>query len=265
MKTAQRNPAAPPALPVLAATDLQPQSAVSLYVQIKDILRAHIVEGRYPPHHRLPSENDMIAAFSVSRITIRQALNDLENEGLIFRIHGKGTFVAQARAFQDLGQLQGFGEAMRQQGHETFSKVISLRQVAATPQVRERLGLAARERVTELRRVRFLNRQPISLDVTYLAAAIGARLAREDLATRDVFAILENDYGLALGHADLQIGSMLADARLAGHLRLQPGAPVLFIERLTHALDDGRPVDYEHLYYRGDAFQYKVRVSRAAA
>ena len=94
-----------------------------------------------------------------------------------------------------------------------------------------------------------------------MPAEIGTRLAKEDLATRDVFVILENDYGLALGHADLQIGSTLADETLARQLKVEEGSPVLTIERLTHTAD-GAPVDYEHLYYRGDAFQYKVRVDR---
>jgi GntR family transcriptional regulator len=115
--------------------------------------------------------------------------------------------------------------------------------------------------VTELQRVRFLNREPISLDITYVPQAIGNRLAKEDLAARDVFVILENDYGIALGHAELQIGSTLADETLAAQLKVEEGSPVLFIERTTHTAD-GTPIDYEHLYYRGDAFQYKVRVDR---
>ena len=128
--------------------------------------------------------------------------------------------------------------------------------------MQERLHLSKRAKVTELQRIRFLNREPISLDVTYLPADIGARLAKEDLASRDIFVILENDYGMSLGHADLQIGSTLADERLAGQLQVEEGSPVLVIERTTHTTD-GKPIDYEHLYYRGDAFQYKVRVDRA--
>ncbi len=243
------------------ADKVQPLSPTPLYAQIKEILRARILDGSYQPHQQMPSEAEMIEAFDVSRITVRQALNDLQNEGLIFRIHGKGTFVSKPKAFQDLGRLQGFGEAMRQMGYETYSRVLSLKSVAPTPQVAERLRLAKRARVTELQRVRFLNREPISLDVTYVPLAIGNRLAKEDLAARDVFVILENDYGLALGHAELQIGSTLADETLATQLKVEEGSPVLFIERTTHTAD-GTPVDYEHLYYRGDAFQYKVRVDR---
>lgn len=244
-----------------AATDLQALAPAPLYEQIKQVLRSRVLDGTYQPHQQMPSESEMMAAFNVSRITVRQALNDLQNEGLIFRLHGKGTFVSKPKAFQDLGKLQGFGEAMRQMGYETFARVISIRHIKPTANVQERLRLPKRAKVTELQRVRFLNREPISLDVTYVPTELGQKLAREDLATRDVFAILENDYGLSLGHADLQIGSTLADENLAAQLRVEEGSPVLVIERTTHTAD-GLPIDYEHLYYRGDAFQYKVRVDR---
>ena len=245
--------------------DLHPASALQstqpLYVQIKDRLRGAILDGSYQPHQQLPSEAELMGRFNVSRITVRQALGDLEAEGLIFRLHGKGSFVSKPKAFQDLGRLQGFGEAMRQKGYETFAQVIGMRSMAPSAHVRERLQLGKRAMVTELQRVRFLNREPISLDVSYLPVALGHRLARHDLATRDVFAVLENDLGMQLGHADLQIGAALADAQLAGHLKVAEGSSVLCIERTTHSAE-GVPIDFENLFYRGDAFQYRVRVDR---
>ncbi|PIJ50067.1 MULTISPECIES: GntR family transcriptional regulator [unclassified Erwinia] len=96
-----------------------------MYIQIKEYLRSRILEGSYSPNQKMPSESEMMDAFSVSRITIRQALNDLQSEGLVFKVHGKGTFVAGPRATQDLGQLQGFGIAMRQMGYETYSRLLS--------------------------------------------------------------------------------------------------------------------------------------------
>jgi GntR family transcriptional regulator len=246
------------------AAELAAQAPAPLYAQIKQLLRQRILDGTYQPHQQMPSEAEMMASFGVSRITVRQALSDLQNEGLIFRLHGKGSFVSKPKAFQDLGRLQGFGEAMREHGYESYNRLVSLRAVTPSPTVAERLACPKRGKVTELKRLRFLNREPISLDVSYLPTHIGQRLAKEDLATRDVFVILENDYGLALGHADLQIGSTLADETLATQLRVEEGSPVLHIERTTH-LTDGTPIDHEHLYYRGDAFQYKVRVDRTAA
>jgi GntR family transcriptional regulator len=247
--------------PVSQPMAFEPGSPVPMYAQIRDILRAKIMDGSYKAHEQLASESELMTMFSVSRITVRQALNDLQNEGLIFRMHGKGSFVSKPKAFQDLAKLQGFGEAMRQHGYETFARVLGMETITPSPQVQERLHLPKRAKVTELQRLRYLNREPISLDISYLPSAIGQKLRQHDLATRDVFAILENDCGLALGHADLQIGSTLADEYLAEQLQIEAGAPVLLIERLTYS-SNGQPIDYEHLYYRGDAFQYRMRVDR---
>jgi len=237
-------------------------SPVPLYTQIKGILRDRILDGTYQAHQQMPSESELMATFSVSRITVRQALGDLQKEGLIFKIHGKGTYVSKPKAFQNVAQLQGFGEAMSRMGYETFSRVVSLKGMAAGPAIAAKLGVEPDEEVVELRRVRYLNRAPISLDVTYVPKSIGERLAKEDLAHRDIFLILENDYGVALGAAELQIESMLADDYLALQLGVEAGAPVLRIERLTYTAD-GKPVDFEYLYYRGDAFQYRMRIERS--
>lgn len=234
-----------------------------LYTQIREALRNQILDGTYKSHERMPSENELVASFGVSRVTVRQALNDLKSEGLIFKIHGKGTFVAKPKAVQNLMRLEGFGEAMSRRGHETFSRVLGHRLMRAGKTIAPRLGLRDRDDVMEIRRVRYLDREPISLDVTYVAAAIGERLVREDLPRRDIFVILENDYGIALGNADLQIESMVADAELAPLLHVTPGTPILKIERLTYTAD-GRPLDFEYLHYRGDAFQYRMQLARSA-
>jgi GntR family transcriptional regulator len=104
----------------------------------------------------------------------------------------------------------------------------------------------------------------VSLEITYLPEAIGERLQNEDLASRDIFLILENDYGIALGHADLQIDAMLADDSLARALQVEPGTALLRLERLTHTAA-GMPLDFEHLYFRGDAFQYRLQIARRSA
>ena len=238
-------------------------SPVPLYTQLKENLRERILDGSYPAHAQLPAESELSAIFGVSRITVRQALNDLQKEGVIFKIPGKGTFVSKPKAIQQLAQLEGFGVAMRRMGYEIHNQVTSHKIVAAPPQVAQQLQLAPGAEVGEIKRVRHLDREPVSLEVTYLAPDIAERLRREDLASRDIFLILENDYGIALGHADLQIGALLADDTLAHALRVEPGSALLRIERLTHRAD-GRPLDFEYLYFRGDAFQYRLQIARRA-
>lgn len=239
-------------------------SPVPLYTQLKESLRERILDGTYKVHQQLPSESEMSALFGVSRITVRQALSDLQKEGLIFKIPGKGTFVAKTKAFQQLMQLEGLAEAMSRMGYEIYNQVTSHKIVPASPTVAERLQLEIGAPVAEIKRVRHLNREPLSIEITYLPAEIGERLRKVDLATRDIFLVLENDFGIALGRADLQLDAMLADEVLARPLQIEEGTALLRMERLTHTAE-GQPLDFEYLYFRGDAFQYRLQIERHTA
>ncbi|WP_439535543.1 GntR family transcriptional regulator [Methyloversatilis sp.] len=245
----------------LTKLSLLPGAPSPLYAQLTELLRSRILDGTYPPHSQMPSEHELGEMFGVSRITVRQALGDLQKAGLIFKIHGKGTFVSRPKAFQNVTSLEGFAEAMSRMGYEILNRVDYLRFVPADARVANRLGLAEGDEVAEIRRVRLLNREPVSLELTWLPGELGHRLEKADLATRDIFLIIENDCALALGHADLAVDAVLADEDLMQALRVEEGAPVLHIERLTHDAT-GRPIDFEHLYFRGDAFQYRLRVDR---
>jgi GntR family transcriptional regulator len=242
-------------------TNLVPLVPQPLYAQIKDTLRARILDGTYAPHSQMPSEHALCEMFAVSRITVRQALGDLQKEGLVFRLHGKGTYVSKPKAFQNVTSLQGFAEAMSSMGYEIVNQLRHVAVVKANRQVAERLKVPEGSPVTEIHRVRLLNREPVSLELTWLPEALGKRVANADLATRDIFLVLENDCGVPLGHADLSIEAILADDDIVDALRVEEGSPVLRIERLTHDAA-GHPLDYEHLYFRGDAFQYRLRIDR---
>lgn len=245
----------------MSRTNLVALSPQPLYAQIKDTLRDRILNGTYAPHSQMPSEHELCALFGVSRITVRQALGDLQKEGLVFRLHGKGTFVSKPKAFQNVTSLQGFAEAMSSMGYEIVNQLRSFRIIKADRHVAQRLNLPEGAPVAEIHRVRMLNREPVSLELTWVPEALGKRLANADLATRDIFLILENDCGVPLGHADVSIDAILADDDIARALRVEDGSPVLRIERLTHDAS-GNPIDYEYLYFRGDAFQYRLRVDR---
>lgn len=234
---------------------------VTLYRRIRDDLRERIRSGAWQPLDRVSSESELMRRYRVSRITVRQALSDLVAEGLIFKRAGKGSFVAPPRPFQELGRLQGLAEAMQGRGHETRSRVVAARPEPASPAVAERLGLGVGAPVTHIERVRCLDGRPLSVDATWLPARLGERVLREDLETRDVFLILEQDCATPLGHADLAIDAVRADAATARLLEVDAGAALLRIERLT-CDTAGRPVDYERLLCRVDRFQYRLRLAR---
>jgi GntR family transcriptional regulator len=232
-----------------------------LHTLIREDLRSQIARGVFAPRQRLDSEAQLMQRYGVSRITVRQALQALEQQGLIVKVAGKGSFVAPEKPSQDLTQLQGLAEAMAPQGHQIRNRVLAVRHESADAALALRLGLALGEPVVHLRRVRLVDGVPLSLDLSWLPAAEGARIAQGDLARRDVFLMLEQDLGLALGHADLSIDAVTAEPEVADELGIEPGEALLRIERLTHTAG-GRPIDWETLYCRADRFRWRLRLNR---
>ena len=231
-----------------------------LYLQIKEVLKQRILDGIYRPMQKLASENELMGAFGVSRITVRQALCDLHNEKLVFSAQGKGTFVSKPKATQSLESLQGFEESMHAAGFAASTKLMSAAPRRPSMEIAAALRVGKQEEVLEVKRVRYLNREPVSIDVSYFPADIGARLIARDLA-RDLFPMLENELGVPLGHADVKVGASAPDAEAQKVLRLAPGEPILKVERLTYD-SSGRPVDFEYLLIRGDAYQYQFLIHR---
>lgn len=235
-------------------------SAQPMYVQIKEVLKQRILDGDYGVQERLPSESEMMKTYGVSRITVRQAVRDLHTEGLVFSVQGKGTFVSRPKAVQDIQHLQGFGEAMDPQGYDTSTRVVGIQEVRAPQEVAEALNITQNATVIELTRIRYLNREPISVDNSFFPLAIGQLLQSRDLS-QDIFPLLEDDFGFGLGHADLKIEAIVADDAAAKHLNIEKETAVLRIQRLVFS-EKGEPIDFEYLSYRGDAFQYQLRVGR---
>lgn len=248
-------------LPFTDPMQFPSSSTIPLYTQIKEALRAKIMDGTYVAYQRLPSEREMIDAFGVSRITVRQAMNDLQKEGLLFKVHGKGTFVAMPNVSQELTHLQGFGEAMRLLGHETHSEVFGLSTVTGSSLACAKLGIDDGSAVTEIKRVRYLNRDPVSIDYSWVRHDLGSRLTEKNLREKDLFSLLENELRQPLHSADVEIDATSANAEIASYLKVTPGAPILRIERLTYAAAD-KPLVFEYLHYRAETFKYKMKVMR---
>lgn len=235
-------------------------SSQPLYLQIKEALKQRILDGDYAAHERLPSESELMKMFGVSRITVRQSLRDLHTDGMVFSVQGKGTFVSKPKAVQDVQRLQGFGESMNPQGYETSTRVLNVDYVRPSQEVAESLQVNRTQQVLEVKRIRYLNQEPVSIDHSFFPHFIGEKLKNKDLA-RDIFPLLENELNTALGFAELKIEAIAADAELAYLLNTEVNTPCLNINRVVYT-PDNTPIDFEYLTYRGDAFQYQLRVER---
>jgi GntR family transcriptional regulator len=232
--------------------------------QVADVLRRQVLQGAFADG-LLPGEASLAQGFGALRNAIRDALGILAAEGLVVRVQGVGTMVATRKYPHGLDRLLGLAETLREHG-EVVNEVRTAGLIVPPPAVAARLrppGGTAATSVVYIERLRRLNGLPFSLDLTYLAPDIGAPLLAEDLAHRDIFALIEARAGQPLGGATRTVEAVNADPHTAAVLEAPPGAPLLMVERLTR-LADGRPVDLEYIRVRGDRVVLHGELSRAA-
>ncbi|WP_294904417.1 GntR family transcriptional regulator [Tatumella sp. UBA2305] len=236
-------------------------SSHPMYEQVYEYLYSKIINGEYEQNQKIPSESQLMEIFGVSRITIRQGLSKLQSAGMIYKSHGRGAFVSPPVVSQDLqNSLQGFSTSMRKMGHESHSRLLSFRNIKASDSISKNLRVEPGSDVIEIKRLRFLNKEPVSIDVTYILQELGERLRNIDFETQDIFHALEEKLYISLGYADLKISSQLANSECGSLLNIEEGSPVLMIERIVNTAS-GKPIEYENLYYRGDSFQFNFRVN----
>ncbi|MFZ3472200.1 GntR family transcriptional regulator [Streptomyces sp. 4.24] len=230
--------------------------------QLADLLRHQILAGGYPGGV-LPLEDALAADYGAGRNTVRQALDLLRGEQLVERRPGVGTVIVCAKYRHGLDRLQGLAETLHEHGRVT-NEVRTVGPVRAPAPVASRLRLPEHSEVLYIERLRLLDGLPLSLDLTYVPLDIGAGLLGCDLENTDVFRLLESLTGQPLGHAEITLEAVNADAHSAAVLQAPRGAALLMLERLTH-LGDGRPVDLEFIRFRGDRITMSGLLHRATA
>lgn len=236
-------------------------NATPLYAQLEEQIASGIIDGSLPADSRLPTEDDLIKRFNVSRTTVRKAIQNLAGRGLVEIRRGTGTFVTPPRITQELTELTGFVEDMESLGHAASARLIDRITVAASVDVARRLELTTGTPVMRIRRVRLANGIAMSLDETYLPLGIGEKVATHNLDVDPIFALLEQRYDIPLVEAEYKLAAASANEDVAVALDVESGSPIFLIERTSYTVG-GKPVDYEKLHYRGDLIRFKTRLAR---
>ncbi len=229
--------------------------------QIADWIRDAIKEGDFGVDDKLPSESELSGRFDVSRVTVRRALQTLENEERIYRSQGIGSFVKGGKAVQNTLAMNDFMEDMKLNGLEAESVVLRNEIEPAPPAAERHLKLDPGTRVFRLDRLRLADGEPIALDYTWLPAFYGQLIVDFDLAKRTIFDILENEYDIAITSGCYFLHAENADEHQAKHLNLKPGNALFRMDRVSYTIKD-KPVYYQQRYYRNDKFMYRMRVER---
>lgn len=237
-------------------------SHIPYYVQVKEALLQRISSGEWQKGTQLPGEPELCRMFDVSRTVIRQALKELEFEGLITREKGKGTFVDEPRIDQGLIQeLTGFYQDMVKRGRTPVTKVLEQALVPADDRVASRLQLNPGEPVVKIHRLRGVEHEFIILDTTYLPYAICPQVLEADFSAQSLYAFLEDQLGLAITRGHRTLEAVLATDYVAKLLSITKGDPLILLDSVVY-LEDGRPIEYFQAFHRGGRARFEVDLIR---
>ena len=226
-----------------------------IYYQLQELIREKIADGVWGPGDLIPSERELSEQYNISRMTVRQALNELTNEGIVRREQGRGTFVTEPKLEQRLTKLTGFTEDMRKRGLRTEARVLRLESVQAPVRAAKALQVKSGTPVVLLERLRLANGTPLALETCYLHFSGCDSLLQENLEHQSLYEVLTRKYGLVPSRAYQQIEAGICEPRVMQLLDLHQGSAVLLIRRTTLG-QNGQSFEHVVSVYRGDKYVF---------
>jgi GntR family transcriptional regulator len=245
--------------------DIDRNRPIPLYLQLKSMLKQHIRQGVLESGARLASERELCDEYDISRTTVRQALRELELEGLIKTVPGRGTFVAapdEASGLDVEVTIEGFTSDMRRQGLSPSSVLLDASLVSIPSMlIRQIMGLSDVDNVVSIKRLRLINSRPLALHFVYLNHKLCPSILHHNLAEASLFDVLRNEYNLVIAEADEYAYAALANEEEVSMLKLSAPAAVLRTERVTR-LNTGAVIEYAEATYCGDWYRLKTHIDK---
>jgi GntR family transcriptional regulator len=229
-------------------------SRVPRYHQIAQTLRARIAASRHGPGERLDNQRKLAREFGVTLMTLRQALDLLERDGLIARRHGLGTFVTRPAIDYDILQLRALAGDLSALGEDVATRFLRSHFVAAERQVAEPLGVPERAVVFLLERLRLVDGDPMSVQTSYLPAALGEEISKADLAVTPLRQVLTHKLGIEIRAARETVSAVPLPRWAARELGCRPGIAAFRSDRVS-VDPDGVAVVYDRVFIPGDRFR----------
>jgi GntR family transcriptional regulator len=248
-------------LDLIELSSIVRKSPLPRYYQLKEIMREKIASGAWKPGDLIPSERELGEQYGISRMTARQAITELVNEGLFYREQGKGTFVSRHKITQQLIRLTGFTEDIKARGQRPGTKVISAQMVPADEILAERLRIKPGLLIFRLQRLRLADEEPLAIEISNVSFMGCEKLLEEDLEHNSLYRLLENKYGLPLMEAEQELEAGLISPEEAQLLKVSVGSAALFNRRTTYTERD-QPIEYAKSVYCGNKYIFFTQMKR---
>lgn len=228
-----------------------------LFEQVRDALRREILRGIWPAESRLPSESELIERFGVSRITVRQAIAELQAHGLVQTLNGKGSFVARPDRGVSQSPLVGVLEAMRRRGFDARGELVSCKPRPAPAWVAAELKLEPGTALGTLTVRRRCEGMPFAIGTTWGPQTLCEAIARCDLVEHDVAAIIAGQLGIRTARTRVSVSAENAQPRMARSLHCEPGTALLVVRTTSYDFE-GNPTSCAITHGRPDLMDYRV-------
>jgi GntR family transcriptional regulator len=225
-----------------------------VYRIIENDIKEKLKSGTLKEGDMIPSENELKDMYNVSRMTVRQALNNLVNEGYLYRHKGKGTFVNLTKIEKRIQGLLSFSEEMKRMNRMVKNKIISVETLEADDEVSAKLLLNKGELVYLVNRVRYADDIPVLFEQLYVPKNIVKEL-NEEIMSGSFYHYIERELKLKISYSIQNIEAKIATNKVTGYLEVTNGSPILFIT-LNSFLDNNRPFEYVKSYYRADQYRF---------
>lgn len=235
--------------------EIDRSSPVPYYHQLRELLQAWIEENSVVPHIRIPSEAELGERFGVSRTVVRHTLLELERNGVIYRVKGRGSFVAQPKLRQQITELTSFTQDARERGERSGSRVLSQEMHPASETVARHLQIPPETPVLRLKRVRLVNNEPLALETAYLNFDGCEGLLTESFKNQSLYEVLSIRYRITPFRAEQEHEASIVRPGEASLLNLRTGSPVMLISRTTYD-GNSRPFEFVRSVYRGDKYRF---------
>lgn len=246
--------------PLGDADEIDRRSPMPMYHQLKQRIIEDIARLGLRPGDVLPGEHRLCEQFGVSRTVVRQALLQLEHQGIIDRVKGKGTFVAHQKTPESLVHtLTGLYEEVSARGGHVRSEVRTQEFIPADDEVATALDLEPGARVLAIERLRFVDEEPWSWTTTYLPESVGALVEHEDLRDQSLYALLAT-HGVRAIRGVRSAEATSADAEQGALLRVGTGKALLVLRSVGFDEED-RPMEYFIAYHRGDRSRFEFQLT----
>lgn len=223
------------------------------YISIHDSIKKDIENGIWKVGDRLPSERDLAVQFSVSRMTLRQAVSLLVEEGVLERRVGSGTYVASHRVQEKMRGTTSFTDIVEAQGKIPSSKLISYQRKLASKTEMQRLNLGENDHVIRMERIRYADNLPLVFEVASIPEKI-IRLFDKNEVIEHFFKTLTT-FGYEIGKSQQTIYAKVASEKVADYLDIHKGHAILALTQVSY-LTDGTPFEYVRSQYVGDRFEF---------